>query len=123
MTVFCGVWGHALAQSGARYSLGTQRASFRGLLAPPAPSLCLPEELTEFEAGRGGRGSHGLDIPRSRAEAPLPFPLVAISAGSFWQMPMPALLRLSPLPFHQSERSAQLLCDGRDTPERVHHVA
>ena len=43
-----------------------------------------------------------------------------ISAWLFRQTPMPALWRLPQFPFHQSDRSGQLLCDGHDILERVH---
>ena len=47
-------------------------------------------------------------------------PVVPISARLFRRTAMPTLLRLPQLPFHQSDRSGQFLCDGRDIPERVH---
>src|SRR6516164_3715689 len=50
-------------------------------------------------------------------------PVVPISAWLFRQTPMPSLLRLSQLPFHQSDRGGQVLYDGPDIPEQVHRGA
>jgi hypothetical protein len=49
-------------------------------------------------------------------------PVVLISAWLFRQTPMPSLLRLPQLPFHQSDRSGQVLYDGPDIPEQVHRA-
>src|SRR5262245_35957563 len=74
-------------QPEARYSLGTQMASFRGSLMPPPLSLCLPEELTEFEVVRGGRESSGLCNSTLRIidpSAKLSLPLQAATRTAHW---------------------------------------
>jgi hypothetical protein len=63
-------------------------------------------------------GTHRVGFTVGRLCAP--FLLSLSRPWLFRQTPMPAFLRLPQLPFHQSDRSGQLLCDGRDIPERVH---